>query len=154
MKIRIISVGRKSSPAMTLLCGEYQKRLEPYHSVEWQLIAPITGKMDRNEQKQRESQAIIKLINKDDVTVLLDETGQLFSNQQVSKLLYSWQQTTSAVCFIIGGAYGVSADIKRRANVVWSLSSLVFPHELMRLMLVEQLYRAQTILQGLPYHHV
>jgi len=82
---------------------------------------------------------------------LLDERGRNLSSPELSAVIV--EHTSQSIVFIIGGAYGVTDDVRRRANLVWSLSKLVFPHQLVRLILTEQLYRAQEIARGGKYHH-
>lgn len=128
----------------------YQKRLRQPFAVEW-LLLPHSAKSGQAARKE-ESTAILNRIAPGDFVLLLDETGTIFDSPTLAKRL---QQTTSqrpVVC-IIGGAYGVDERIKQRADMVWSLSKLVFPHMMVRLLLIEQLYRVQEILKGSPYHH-
>lgn len=153
MRIRIISVGRKSGKAVSELSQEYEKRIKSAFKVEWQIIPPADGKMSREQQKDLESKAILKTLSSTDRVVLLDKTGRLMDNKKLAEVLDYWQVHDNQVAFVIGGAYGVNEDVKLRADLILSLSKLVFPHELVRVLLVEQLYRSQAILGGLPYHH-
>jgi len=89
-----------------------------------------------------------------DYVILLDERGKALDSPTLSKVLEEPLNRSQLVVLIIGGAYGVDESIHERANIVWSLSPLVFPHQLVRLMLTEQLYRAQEISVGRPYHHI
>ncbi len=153
MKIVIISVGRKSGPEITSLCQEYEKRLANKHQIIWQFVEPETGKMTRNEQRQRESTRIIDKIPDDYLVVLMDEAGKQINNIALGKEFDKWRQLPQPIVIVIGGAFGVSKNLQQRADFVWSLSKLVFPHEIVRLVLTEQIYRIQTILDNQPYHH-
>ena len=101
--------------------------------------------------KNAESEQILARIKPDDYVILLDETGQLLSSPELATRLEA--QRGQAIVCIIGGAYGVNQAVKQRANLIWSLSKLVFPHQIVRLILIEQLYRAQCIINHHPYHH-
>jgi 23S rRNA (pseudouridine1915-N3)-methyltransferase len=151
MKVTIISVGKKHEPAIKDLVETYQKRLKAI-TVDWRLIVP-EHRANSDDQRTIESKQISSLLSDDSYVVLLDETGQLLNNEQLANNLAKIRDTGQHVVFIIGGAYGVDANVKQRANLVWSLSPLVFPHQLVRAMLIEQIYRSAMILQGHPYHH-
>lgn len=103
--------------------------------------------------RQDESERILSRLKDDDFVVLLDEKGKIVNSPALASLLESPLHSSRTVVVIIGGAYGVDQTIHDRADFVWSLSLLVFPHQLVRLLLVEQLYRAQEIAAGNPYHH-
>ncbi len=102
-----------------------------------------------------ESQKLLSRLSPDDVVVLLDERGKQWSTPELSGQIESWQnQAAKSVVFVVGGAFGVTDDLPNRANHVWSLSTLVFPHEQVRLIVAEQLYRAYDLLHGGKYHHI
>ena len=103
--------------------------------------------------RQEESQRILSHLNANDYVILLDERGKSIDSPSFSKLLLSPLESSREVVIIIGGAYGVDDTIHHNADFVWSLSQLVFPHQLVRLILAEQIYRAQEIAGGKPYHH-
>ena len=149
--IRIIAIGKKHENWIKTGVERYQKRLRKPYDVEWVLL-PHSAR-DEREARQVESQAILSRLKPDDFVVLLDETGQLYDSPALSRQLQSVFERGASVTLVIGGAYGVSRDLHDRAQVVWSLSPLVFPHQLIRLILAEQLYRAQEIAAGHPYHH-
>ena len=153
MKIRIICVGKKHNLDLANAISKYEQRLKPRVEFCWQIIP--TSKDKFNISKLQESVLILKNVQKSDFVILLDEAGKIFSNLEFSQIIeeYLFSKTSSDLVFIIGGAYGVSEEIKSRANVIWSLSKLVFPHQIVRLILVEQMYRTFTIIQNHPYHH-
>lgn len=129
----------------------YQKRLKRPFNIEWVLLphSSLTGVSARAEESQR----LLGRIKPNDYVVLLDERGKNLSSPDLSTLLLTPLQSSRSVVVIIGGAYGVDATVHQRSNTIWSLSRLVFPHQLVRLILTEQLYRAQEIAAGNPYHH-
>lgn len=97
---------------------------------------------------------IIDLLRKDDYLVLLDERGKQFSSEELAGFIQQRaNESEKTLIFLIGGAFGVSQELMKRAHFTWSLSKLVFPHQLVRLMLAEQVYRACTILRNEKYHH-
>lgn len=155
MKITVLAIGKKHDPKLRAAIEEYTKRLQHYAPVSWGLVeAKITSSMSENEIKSVESQALLSKISGTDTVVLLDESGtQLNSPIFAERLQNYMNQSVKNLVFIIGGAYGVTDEVKHRAAFTWSLSPLVFPHRLVRLILIEQLYRAHTIIAGEKYHH-
>ena len=153
MTIRIIAVGKPLDKSLALAAADFEKRLLPQVKIEWQLIAPAAAGSD-NECRDAESNKIMTRLKDNDQVVLLDERGQMPDNQTFATLYEGWMGRHGQLVFIIGGAFGVNQSLRKRANYVWSLSPLVFPHQLIRVVLVEQLYRTTTILAGHPYHHV
>jgi 23S rRNA (pseudouridine1915-N3)-methyltransferase len=156
MKITILAIGKKHDQKLLAAVEDYSKRLSHYTSLEWKLVeAKITNSMSENEIKLAESQVLLNQVSDVDTVVLLDETGtQLNSPALAEKLQNYMNQSVKNLIFIIGGAYGISEEVTKRADFIWSFSKLVFPHQLVRLILVEQLYRAHTILAGEKYHHM
>lgn len=146
MKLLIISPGKQHDLMVADAIKEYQKRLATKLPVEWSF--PSVG------TKEEEGKSILKQIKEEDIVLLLDEQGKLYSSPELAKLIDSkLQDGAKRIVCIIGGAFGVSDDVKKRANATLSLSKMVFPHMLVRLILIEQLYRATTIIAGGKYHH-
>ncbi len=146
MKILIISPGKAHDYTVAEGIEGYQKRLTKRFDIDWSF--PSVG------TKESEGAAILKNIKEGDFVVLLDERGKDIDTPGVAKLLDQHMQSgTKRLVFIIGGAFGVDDSVKTRANATLKLSSLVFPHMLVRLILLEQLYRATSILDGGKYHH-
>lgn len=140
--IRIIAGGKKHASWLAEACAEYEKRLRKPWAIEWQFV---------DEEKLDERVARLK---PDDFMVLLDENGQILSSPDLCQKLKAPLETGRDVVIVIGGAFGhFSPDILSRANVIWSLSKLVFPHQICRLIVTEQIYRAQEIYLGHAYHH-
>lgn len=154
MKLVCIAVGKKHDTTIAAAIDDYTKRLQRYTPLVWQLVPAAKGKMGIDETKRVEAAVLRANIQDDDYVVLLDEHGTQLRSSDLAGILDELDmQTTKRIVFIIGGAYGVTDELKRRADVLWSLSELTFPHQLVRLLLAEQLYRANTIRRGEPYHH-
>ena len=145
--LKIITIGKKNNSWVMDGLEYYQKRLRAPWNIEWVLLA--NSSLEGPRARQEESERILKQIKPDHFVILLDERGN-----NLSALLENQFTHSQSVVIIIGGAFGVSSELRERADVVWSLSKLVFPHQLVRLLLTEQLYRAQEITKGSGYHHV
>lgn len=152
MAIRIIAVGKKHESWVAEGIERYQKRLKRPFDVEWQLLPHSS--LQELQARQEESERILSRLNRDDVTIVLDERGKEVDSPRLAQLLQEPLDHSQRITIIIGGAYGVTDEVHRAATWVWSLSPLVFPHQLVRLVLTEQLYRAQEICAGNPYHHI
>lgn len=155
MKITILAIGKKHDQKLVSAIEEYTKRLQHYAPTNWSLVeAKITSSMTPDEIKRVESELLLSCIKTEDKVILLDETGiQLSSEENTQNLQKHLNKATKHLVFIIGGAYGVTDELKNRADFIWSLSKLVFPHQLVRLILIEQLYRGFTIINNEKYHH-
>jgi 23S rRNA (pseudouridine1915-N3)-methyltransferase len=150
MKITIIVVGRTNSDYQDNI-NNYLKRLSQ-QTIEWLYISPASN--DILKAKELESNLILAKLKPSDVVWLLDETGEQVTSPSLNnKINVLKNSSLQRLVIIIGGAYGVNNQLKQRATWIWSLSKLVFPHELVRLILVEQLYRASQIDRGTGYHH-
>lgn len=149
--IRVIAVGKKHESWVASGIERYQKRLRKPFDVEWVLL-PHSSR-EGLAARQEESERVQTRLTRDDFTLLLDERGELLDSPALSQLLVGGLETKMRTTVIIGGAYGVSDALKERADTTLSLSPLVFPHQLVRLILTEQLYRAQEIAAGRSYHH-
>lgn len=151
MAIKILAIGKKHESWVVDGIERYQSRLKKPYDVEWILLPHSALQDDR--AREDESERILSKLGDREFVVLLDETGDEIDSPQVAKLLDSTFTAGRSVTVIIGGAYGVDDRVHQRADFVWALSPLVFPHQLVRLILAEQLYRAQQITAGHPYHH-
>lgn len=152
MPIKIIAVGKKHESWVSEGISRYETRLKRPFDTSWVLL-PHSAR-EGLAARQEESERILSRVKDDEFIVLLDERGRAVDSPALSKLLLASLETSAPVTVIIGGAYGVDDTVHARADFVWSLSPLVFPHQLVRLILAEQLYRAQEIAAGRPYHHV
>lgn len=154
MKISFLSVGKEHDSYINEGVNNFTKRIGHYYPVHWQLIAPSKLK-EPSQIKKAEAISILKTIDATDILILLDETGKMLSSPQLAQFIQQKaNQSAQNLVFLIGGAFGVDATVKKRAQFVWSLSDLVFPHMLVRLILAEQVYRACSILANEKYHHL
>lgn len=156
MKIHLWSFGKGHESFIKEGADLFTKRIENYFSVEWNILqGPKNGgKMEPVILKQKEGEIILSMIAKEDYLVLLDERGKSFSSEAFADFIEKRTvESVKNIIFLIGGAYGVSEPVMLRANLKWSLSTLVFPHQLVRLILAEQIYRACSIMRHEKYHH-
>ena len=156
MNIVLSSVGKAHEPELRASIEQFTKRLSHYFSCEWRIIPPAKQNANSSDEsvKKAEAETIIKTLHKDDFLVLLDERGTQMTSPDLANLIQEQaNRSVKNVVFLIGGAFGVDATVQARANFTWSLSKLVFPHQIVRLVLAEQLYRAATILRNESYHH-
>lgn len=156
MKILLYSIGKSHESYAKQGIEEFTKRLNNYFQAEWKIISPPKNAASFNEAalKKQEAKLILGQLSAEDYLVLLDERGKQFSSPQLANFIQQRaNESTKTIVFLIGGAFGVDELVFERANFTLSLSSLVFPHMLVRLVLAEQLYRACTILRNEKYHH-
>ena len=147
MKLLILSVGKDSDSLSQELRKHYELRMLRYLPIEWAYVS-------HDSTKEKEGEKLLELLKKEDYVVLLDERGREMKSEGFAELVENRMvDSVKRMVFIIGGAYGVSDKVRVRANYEWKLSSLVFPHMLVRIILLEQLYRAMTIVRGEKYHH-
>ncbi len=144
--IRIIAIGKKHDKDLINMVERYQQRLRPPFGVQWLLLPYSAHEGDR--ARDEESAAIMRHISNSEKVILLDERGG-----QMTSVEFSAELQKDSVTIIIGGAYGVNDELRRRANIMLSLSKMVMPHQIVRLVLIEQIYRAQAIANHHPYHH-
>jgi 23S rRNA (pseudouridine1915-N3)-methyltransferase len=156
MKIQFWSVGKAHEPYVKEGVEDFTKRISKYYPVQWNLLpAPKNAAMlSEMDLKKKEGETIIDFLSKDDYLVLLDERGKQLSSEGLAAFLEKRSvESTKNLVFLIGGAFGVSEAVSKRADMTWSLSPLVFPHQLVRLILAEQVYRACSINRNEKYHH-
>lgn len=156
MKVQLLVVGNTTAAYLQKGIEMYSERIRHYLPFEIKVIADIknTAKMTSELQKQREGELLIKQFAPGDFVVLLDERGKEFTSREFSQFIERKMNTVArTLWFVVGGPYGFSTEVYNRADDKMSLSKFTFPHELVRLFFVEQLYRAMTIMRGEPYHH-
>ncbi|WP_417219562.1 23S rRNA (pseudouridine(1915)-N(3))-methyltransferase RlmH [Arthrobacter sp.] len=151
MSLRVLAIGKKHEAWVADGIDRYAKRMKKPFDVSWQLLPHSSREGDA--ARTEESARILAKVGAQDHLVLLDERGKNIDSPTLARTLQQPLDTSRTVVLVIGGAYGVDASVHQRADFVWSLSKLVFPHQLVRLVLSEQLYRAQEIAGGRPYHH-
>ncbi len=156
--IRIIAVGKIKESWMKMGISEYLKRLIAYEKIEIVEVEDEktleTNSQQQNEiVKNKEGQRLLKRIKDNEYVILLDLAGKQRSSEQLAQKIASlYVQGNSSLCFVIGGSLGISKAVIQRANDRWCLSLLTFPHQLVRLFLLEQIYRSFRILHHEPYH--
>ncbi len=156
MKIQLWSVGKNHEPHVLTGVEDFTRRISKYFPVQWTIIAPVkhAAQMAEKELKKKEGETILAMLQKEDYLVALDERGKQFHSEELSRFLEARAgESTKNLIFLIGGAYGIDDPVLLRANFRWSLSALTFPHQLVRLILAEQVYRACTIIRHEKYHH-
>ncbi len=140
MKIILASIGKGHDKECLSLINEFTNRLNKYIEAEWLII--------------NKDELFLEKVKPDDYFILLDDRGKELNNSNfVKQIEQVYNGGKKRLVFLIGGAYGVSENVKSRADFIMSFSKLVFPHMLMRIILAEQLYRAHTIIKGEKYHH-
>ncbi len=155
MKITLLVVGKTSDAHLQALIADYEKRLTHYLPFSLQVIPELKNakNMRQEQQKQAEGELILRQIENGTMLVLLDEHGREFRSVDFAQHLQKLQIAGRNVTFVVGGPYGFSEEVYKRAEGKISLSQMTFSHQMIRLIFIEQLYRAMTILKGEPYHH-
>jgi 23S rRNA (pseudouridine1915-N3)-methyltransferase len=156
MQLQFWAIGKDHEPYVKKGVEEFTQRLSNYFKVKWNII-PVpknAGMMSEMDLKKKEGELVLEWLAKDDYLVALDEHGKQLSSEGLAKFIQSKaNESAKNVVFLIGGAFGLDDAVLKRANYKWSLSELTFPHQLVRLLLAEQVYRACTILKNEKYHH-
>lgn len=156
MNITLILVGRTVAAYLESGITEYTKRLKHYIRLDMNVIPELKNAKNMREDQIRdtEGELILARTEQSDYVVLLDEAGRLGSSEDMATWMQGMMNRgTRRLIFVVGGAYGFSESVYRRANEKLSLSPMTFSHQMVRLIFVEQLYRAMTIIRGEPYHH-
>lgn len=156
MKIKLIQIGKTDAAYINEGIDKYTQRIKHYHNYEILTIPDIKNnkKLSQEQQKKQEALLILKNLQNTDVVVLLDEKGKEFTSVKFASFIEDTMlQSVKQMVFIIGGPYGFDESIYKRANRKISLSQMTFSHQLIRLIFAEQLYRANSIIKGEPYHH-
>jgi len=157
MNVEIWSLGKANEPFIETAIAYYLQKVKPYNPVELVILQPakktITTDILRN--KQAEEELVLKRLQPQHYLVLLDERGKMLDSIEWSVQFQQLMNTgTKTLVILIGGAFGVTDIVREKAKQTWSLSKLVFPHQLVRLMVAEQVYRTFSILNNSPYHHI
>ncbi|MBK43443.1 MAG: 23S rRNA (pseudouridine(1915)-N(3))-methyltransferase RlmH [Flavobacteriaceae bacterium] len=156
MKIKLLVIGKTTNKSLTEIIKKYENRLIKYISFSQEIIPSIkkTKKLSENIIKQKEAKMILNKVAKNDCIFLLDQSGISLSSFEFSRLLQKQiNNRTKQLVFVIGGAYGVSDEIKNLVDKKISFSKMTFSHQMIRLFAIEQIYRGFTILNNEPYHH-
>lgn len=157
MKIYLWSVGKANDAYVKEGIELFTKRISHYYPVEWKIFPSAKNAASSSEEEIKKAEAItiLNAVQNDDVLIALDENGKQWNSIELADfILQKANESAKNIIFLIGGAYGLHENILKRCNNKWSLSKLVFPHQLVRLMLSEQVYRACTIIRNEKYHHL
>lgn len=156
MKISLICIGKTSYEPIRESIERYTKRIPHYVPFELKELPDIknTKSLSEAQQKEAEGDLLLRELSASDYVMLLDERGREYTSREFSKLISDKMVSLPGrLAFVVGGPYGFAQKVYDRADAKLSLSRMTFPHELVRLFFVEQIYRAMTILRGEPYHH-
>lgn len=156
MKIEFWSLGKIHEPYIQTGVEDFTARIRHYFPVEWRILAPKknTGLGSPEKSKKLESNLVLSSLKPDDYLVALDEKGSSLNSVRLARFIEDRSnESIKRLIFLIGGAYGLDDEIQSRAKFQWSLSALTFPHQLVRLILAEQVYRACSIIRKEKYHH-
>ena len=156
MKFSFWTIGKGHDAYVKDGIENFTKRIGNYFSVEWNIIQPPknAGVLSESDLRKREAEIVLQLLKPDDYLVALDERGKGFTSEGLAQFIEQRASaSTKNVVFLIGGAFGLNEAVLLKAKLKWSLSQLTFPHQLVRLILAEQVYRACTILRNEKYHH-
>ena len=155
MRITLLVVGKTTDPRLQSLIEDYQQRLKHYIPFEFVVVPDIKNAktLSQEQLKSAEGQAILSFLTPAMDVLLLDEHGREFRSIEYADFLQKKMGSGRDLTLVIGGAYGFSKEVYNRANGKISLSQMTFSHQMRRLMAIEQIYRAMTILRGEPYHH-
>ena len=156
MKIQLWSIGKNHEKYVKEGIEDFTNRISKYYPVEWNII-PVpknAGMMSEMDLKKKEGEMILDWLKRDEYLVTLDEHGKEMNSEKLAEFIQvRANESVKAIVFVIGGAFGLDEAVLKKANYKWSLSSLTFPHQLVRLILAEQVYRACTIIRNEKYHH-
>jgi 23S rRNA (pseudouridine1915-N3)-methyltransferase len=156
MKLQFWAIGKNNEPYIKTGVEEFTNRINKYFKAEWNII-PVpknAGMLSEMDLKKREGETTLEWLGEGDYLVALDERGKQFSSAKLAAFIQKRaNESTKKVVFVIGGAFGLDDAVLKRADYKWSLSELTFPHQLVRLILAEQIYRACTIIKNEKYHH-
>ncbi|WP_373056452.1 23S rRNA (pseudouridine(1915)-N(3))-methyltransferase RlmH [Zunongwangia sp. H14] len=156
MTIKLLCIGKTDNRQLQQLTEVYAKRLQFYNKFETEIIPDLkkVKYLDENQQKIKEGDAILAKLQHSDFVILLDENGKQFSSEAFSEYIQKRLNSgLKQLIFIVGGPFGFSEVVYKRADAKISLSKMTFSHQMVRLFFTEQLYRAFTILKNEPYHH-
>jgi 23S rRNA (pseudouridine1915-N3)-methyltransferase len=154
-KIRVICVGKTDKGFLLEGIKQYEKRLRRYCNFQFVIVKEANySTLTPKTCLELEGERIEKLISPENITISCDEKGKLFSSKEFAEQFIHWSnQGSSQFDFIVGGAYGVAQSVSDNSNLTFSFSPLTLTHQMFRLVLIEQIYRAFTIIKGEQYHH-
>lgn len=153
-KIGFIWVGKLKEPFSKDGCAHYWKKLSRFFKLDESMVKDAPGKLPVADKVKKEGEGILAKVKPGDVLIIMDECGERLTSRKLAKQVQKWTDAPNQrPVFVIGGPFGLSDEVKAAARHKIRLSDMTLPHELARLLLLEQLYRAGTILKNMPYHH-
>jgi 23S rRNA (pseudouridine1915-N3)-methyltransferase len=152
-KIAIVAVGKLKSGFWTQAADHYREKIAKYYYLQESIIRDAPGGLSPEDRAGRESAELRKKCGPRDTIICLDQKGAPLTSEEFAAKLRQWLEAPETPCFLLGGAFGLSRELIQAAEYRLSLSHLTLPHELSRILLLEQIYRAATIHWGHPYHH-
>lgn len=156
MRIEIVTIGKKHNKDLEVYILDFEKRIKASFDLAWSIVASLDDS-NKEVQIKKESNKILEIIeknNKNSFVILLDEEGKEKSTRELANLFEEKMNLgIEKIIFIIGGAYGVTDEVKNKADLILALSKLTFPHQLVRVILVEQIYRCISVFKNGKYHH-
>ncbi|OUS02745.1 23S rRNA (pseudouridine(1915)-N(3))-methyltransferase RlmH [Flavobacteriales bacterium 33_180_T64] len=156
MTIKLLAIGKTDHKDLQSLIDDYQKRLGHYIKFQFEVIPDLkkVKNLSENQQKQKEGELILNKLSSTDVLILLDENGKQLDSVEFSQYLQKHMNSgIKQLVFVIGGPYGFSPEVYQKSKGKLSFSKMTFSHQMIRLFVIEQLYRGFTILKNEPYHH-
>ena len=156
MKVRVLCISKTTESYIQEGMDDFKKRLQHFCKLEWVELPDVKNRKNLSKEKllATEEESFLKLLKNNDVVYLLDENGKSYSSRKFASFIESrMMDAGGSITFLIGGPYGFSENIYRRANGKISLSAMTFTHQMVRLFFLEQIYRAFSIIKKLPYHH-
>lgn len=154
MQLHLIFIGKTDSKEIEFLMNDYLQRISHYAKCSVEIIQLKKANSNMQLLMKLECDAVISKLKAGDFLVLLDEKGKQFSSKEFAKQFENWQQQNhKRVVFVVGGAFGIEDELKERASLMLSFSKMTFTHQMIRLLLIEQIYRAYSIIHKTKYHH-
>ncbi len=154
MKITVLFTGKTAERYLEEGIASFEKRIRRYLPFEIKVLPSVKGVREKEQLKRREGEMILKAVGDGSFVVLLDERGKSLDSVRFAGMLQrKMNEGIRTLVFVVGGAYGVSPEVFERADLLLQLSAMTFSHQVVRILLMEQLYRAFTIIHGEPYHH-
>jgi 23S rRNA (pseudouridine1915-N3)-methyltransferase len=155
MRIKIIQIGKNKDTVISDMISEFVKRISPFASIEFSTLKEVVVSKSFPSEKcvEEEGNEVLKSINKEDFLIVLDERGKQFKSLEFAEILRSNKDIGRTVCFVIGGPWGISNKVTKMANLILSMSKMTFTHQMIRVFLLEQIYRGLSIIHGKGYHN-
>ncbi|MSR14555.1 MAG: 23S rRNA (pseudouridine(1915)-N(3))-methyltransferase RlmH [Gammaproteobacteria bacterium] len=152
MRFELLCVSKRPAGWVASASDEYLARLQGKIALKCRELSPITNAATPEQQRSKEGTVILRAIGPGSIVVALDERGEQWSTTELAERLTQWREAAQDVVFVVGGAEGLAPEVRAAAVHTWALSRLTLPHQLVRVIVLEQLYRAWSWLQGHPYH--